>query len=93
MSMTQLENNLAIWLILTQNKIPITAKISIYFLSSISFKTYQSQCRSKYSIRFIQRFIEGKNFDFFADPVGVRDSGCPLYLNYYINGAVYILNV
>ena len=62
MCMTQLENNLAFWLILTENKIPITVKISIYFLSSIAFKTYQSQYRSKYSIRFTQRLIEGKNF-------------------------------
>ena len=30
--MTQLENNLAFWLILTENKIPITVRISIYFL-------------------------------------------------------------
>ena len=32
----QLENNLAIWLILTENKITITVKISIYFLSPIA---------------------------------------------------------
>ena len=84
--MTQLENNLAFWLILTDNKILITVKISIYFLSHIGFKTYQSQYRSKYSIRFTQRCIEDKNFEFFAIPnifaglVEVRDSGCPLYL-------------
>ena len=41
MRMTQLENNLAFWLILTENKIPITIKISIYFLSPIAFKIYQ----------------------------------------------------
>ena len=40
--------------------------MSIYFLSPIVFKTYQSQYRSKYSIRFTQRFIEGKNFEFSA---------------------------
>ena len=60
--MTQLENNLAFRLTLTENKIPITVKIPMYFLSSIAFKTYQSQYRSKYSIRFTQRLIEGKNF-------------------------------
>ena len=31
MCMTQQENNLAVWVILTENKIPITVKISIYF--------------------------------------------------------------
>ena len=51
---------------LTENKIPINVKISIYFLSSVAFKTYQSQYRSKYSIRFTQRFIESKNFEFSA---------------------------
>ena len=60
--MMQLENNLAFWLILTKNKIPITVKTSIYFLSLIAFNTYQSQYRIKYSIRFTQRFIEGKKF-------------------------------
>ena len=91
MCMTQLENNQAFWLILTENKIPITVKISIYFLSPIVFKTYQSQYRSKYSIRFTQHFIESKNFEFsgisnihyhelFASPMEVRDSGCPLYI-------------
>ena len=84
MCMTQLENNLAFWLILTENKIPITVRISIYFLSPIAFKTYQRSYRSKYSIRFTQRFIEGKNFgfsdisNFLAGPVGVWDSGYPL---------------
>ena len=29
-------------------------------------KTYQSQCRSKCSIRFTQRFVEGNNFEFSA---------------------------
>ena len=63
----------------------------IYFLSPIAFKTYQSQYRSKYSIRVTQRFIESKNFEFsaisnihylnfFAGPVGVRDRRCPLYI-------------
>ena len=85
--MTQLENNLAFWLILTENKIPITVKVSIYFLSPIAFKNYQCRSSSKCSIRFTQRFIEGKNFEFsvitnisnfFSGPVGVRDSGSPL---------------
>ena len=64
--MTQLENNLAFWLISAENKIQITVKISIYFLSPFAFKTYQIKNRSKYSIRFTQRFIEGKNFEFSA---------------------------
>ena len=34
MCMTQLEINLVFWLIFTKNKIPVTEKISIYFLSS-----------------------------------------------------------
>ena len=38
MCMTQLENNLAFWLILTENKIPITVKMSIYFLSPVAFR-------------------------------------------------------
>ena len=76
---------------LTENKIPITVKISIYFvkisiyfLSPIAIKTYQSQYRSKYSIRFTQCFTEGKDFEFsaisnfFAGPVRAPDSGCPL---------------
>ena len=50
--------------ILTGNKIPITVKISIYFLSPIAFKTYQSQ--SKYSIRLDQRLAESKNFEISA---------------------------
>ena len=62
MCMTQVENNLAFRIIFNENKIPITVKISMYFLSSIAFKTYQSQYKSKYSIRFTQRLIEGKNF-------------------------------
>ena len=66
MCMAQLENNLAFWLVLTENKIPSTVKISIYFLSPIAFGTYQNQYRSKYSIRFTQRFIKGKNFEFSA---------------------------
>ena len=84
MCMTQLENNLAFWLILIENKIPITVKILIYFLSFIAFKTCESQYSTKYSIRFTQRLIEGKNlefsaiFNFFTGPVGVRDSECPL---------------
>ena len=50
MCMTRLENNLAVWLILTKNKILITVKnIDIFS-------------------------------NFFAGAVGVRDSGCPLYL-------------
>ena len=44
-------------LTLTEDKIPVTVKISIYF------KTQQSQYRSKYRIIFTQRFIEGKNFE------------------------------
>ena len=36
MCMMQLENNLAICLILTENKITIAVKISIYFLSPIA---------------------------------------------------------
>ena len=36
MCIMQLENNLAIWLILTENKIAITVKISIYFYSPIA---------------------------------------------------------
>ena len=66
MCMKQVENNLAFWLILIENKIPITVKISIYFLSHIAIKTYQNQYRRKYSIRFTQRLIEGKNFEFCA---------------------------
>ena len=62
MYMTQLENNLASWLILIDNKIPITVKILIYFLSRITFKTYESQYRNKYSVRFTQLCLEGKNF-------------------------------
>ena len=57
-----LENNSASWLILIDNKIPITVKILIYFLSRIAFKTYESQYRSKYSVRFTQLCVEGKNF-------------------------------
>ena len=58
--------------------------MSIFFLSP-----YQSQYRSRNSIRFTQRVIEGKNFEFsditnfFASPMGVQDSGCPLY-NYFV---------
>ena len=59
-------NNLAFWLILTGNKIPITVKLSIHFPSPIAFQTYQSQYRSKYSITFTKHFIEGKNFEFSA---------------------------
>ena len=62
MYMAQLENNLASWLILIDNKIPNTVKILIYFLSPIAFNTYESQYRSKYSVRFIQLCLEGKNF-------------------------------
>ena len=40
--------------------------MSIYFLFPIAFKTSQSQYKSKYSIRFTQRLIEGKNFEFSA---------------------------
>ena len=91
--MMQLENNLAFWLILTKNKIPITVKVSIYFLSPVAFKTYQSQYKSKYSIRFTQSLIEDRILSFllsqtllsrtfFAGPVGVRDSGCPMYVSY-----------
>ena len=47
---------------LNQKKKTITVKISIYFFSSIAFKCYQSQYRSKYNIRFTQRLIEGTNF-------------------------------
>ena len=62
MYMTQLENNLASWLILIDNKIPLPVKILVYFLSRIAFKTYESQYRSKYSVRFTQLCLEGKNF-------------------------------
>ena len=41
MSMTQQENNLEFCLILTENIIPITVKISIYFLSPKGNKTYK----------------------------------------------------
>ena len=58
-----LENNPAFWIILTEKKILITVKISLYFISPIAFKIYQSQYRSKYNIRFTQRFIECKNFE------------------------------
>ena len=87
MCLTQLEKNLVFWLILTESKILITVKISIYFVSPIALKTYQSQYRSKYSVSFTQCFVEGKNFqlyqtfaisNFFTGPAGVRDSGCPL---------------
>ena len=44
------------------NKIPNTVKRLIYFLSRIAFNTYESQYRSKYSVRFIQLCLEGKNF-------------------------------
>ena len=60
------------------------SSILTYFLSFIAFKTYESQYSTKYSIRFTQRLIEGKNlefsaiFNFFTGPVGVRDSECPL---------------
>ena len=57
MCMTQLENNLAFSFILTKNKIPM------YFLFPITFKTYQCQYRSKYSIIFTQCLIEEKNFE------------------------------
>ena len=40
--------------------------MSICFLLPIAFKAYQTQYRSKYSIRFTQRLIEGKNFEFSA---------------------------
>ena len=56
----------SILIYLTENKIPINVKIPIYFVSSVALKTYQSQYRSKHSIRFTQRFIEGKNFEFSA---------------------------
>ena len=84
MCMTQLEKNLAFWLILTENKIPITVKISICFLSPIAFKTYQSQYGNKHSFRFTQRFVEGKNFEFsaisnfFAVPWEITDVHCSL---------------
>ena len=106
--MTQLENNLAFRLNLSENKIAIS-KISIYFLSPIAFRTYQNQYRSKYSIfslllplrltkvntevntvlglpkalskARILNFPLSRTYtisDFFAGPVGVRDTGCPL---------------
>ena len=83
--MTQLENDLAFRPIFYPKIKYQIVKISIYFLSPIiAFKTYQSQYRSKYSIRFIQRLIEGKNFEFlamsnfFGGLVGVPDTVCPL---------------
>ena len=84
MYMTQLKNNLASWLILTDNKIPITVKILVYFLSlsRIAFKTYEIQYRSKYSVRFTQLCVEGKDFEFsallnsFAGTAGVWVSRC-----------------
>ena len=62
MYMTQLENNLASWLILIDNKIPNTVKILIYFLTGIAFNIYESQYRSKYSVTFTQLCVEGKSF-------------------------------
>ena len=83
--MTQLENNLAFWPIFYPKIKYQIVNMSIYFLFPITaFKTYQSQYRSKCSIRFTRRLIQGKNFEFaaisnfFAGFVGVRDTGCPL---------------
>lgn len=47
MCMTQLENKVVFWIISTENRLSINVKISISFLCSIAFKTYQSQCRSR----------------------------------------------
>ena len=60
MCMTQPENNLAFWLISAEDKLQITVKISIYFLSPIVFKTYHIQYRSKYIITefWIFRYLE-----------------------------------
>ena len=65
MWMMQAENHVAFWLMSTENKIPIIIKISIYFLYLTTFKTYQSQYRSKYHI-YTQHLTEGKTFEFFA---------------------------
>ena len=81
--MTHLESNLAFWLVLTENKISTTVKISIYFLSPITFKTYQSQYRSKYSIRFSQLFTKSKNFEFPASlwELEIADVHCNVYIS------------
>ena len=52
---------------LTENKISITVKKNRYIFSLLlPLRLNQNQYRSKYSIRFTQSFIEGKNFEFSA---------------------------
>ena len=60
---------------LSENKIPNNKNINIFSLSYYCLED---------SIRFTQRLIEGKNFEFsaiskyFAGLMGVRDTGYPL---------------
>ena len=87
--MTQLENNLAICLILTENKITVTVKISIYFLSPVARLT---KVNTEVNIVLgllnalkkagILNFPLSRTFaisNCFAGPAGDRDGGCPLY--------------
>ena len=62
--MMQLENNLAICLILTGNEI-ITVKITIHFLSPI-VKLTKVNTEVNTVLTFIQCPVEGKNFGFSA---------------------------
>ena len=89
MCMTQLENNLAFWIILTENKTPVTVKYRYIFslLLPLSLTKVNIEVNTVLGVpnpllkARILNFLLSRTFaipNFLAGLVGVQNSECPL---------------
>ena len=89
MCMTQLENNLAFWIILTENKTPVTVKYRHIFSLLLSLSLTKGNIEVNTGLGVPNLLLKARilNFllsrtvaisNFLAGLVGVQDSGCPL---------------